>query len=46
VCIGGWASALVILQIGAQQLRPEVAAWLPVVLYLPLTVWLLQRIKT
>ena len=46
VCIGAWASSLVVLQLGAERLDPVAAAWLPVVIYVPLTVWLLLRIRT
>ncbi len=46
VCLGAWSSSLVILQIGGAGLNPAAAAWLPVVVYMPVGAWLFQRIKT
>ena len=46
MCIGAWAGALMIQQVGSAQLNPVAAAWLPVAVYLPPTVYLLQTIKT
>ena len=46
VCIGAWAGGIVMLQGGADWLPPVAAAWLPVVIYLPISAWLLQTIKT
>lgn len=46
LCVGAWTSTLVIIQLGSDQLSPVAAAWLPVVLYLPVSAWLMQRIKT
>lgn len=46
VCIGAWSAGLTVLQISAAQLNPVAAAWFPVVVYLPVSAWLLQRIKT
>jgi lipopolysaccharide export system permease protein len=46
--VGAWGGALVILQVGsgAGAINPVTAAWLPVVLYLPLSAGLLMTIKT
>ena len=46
VCIGAWAGGIVMLQGGEGWLAPVAAAWLPVVIYLPVSAWLLQAIKT
>jgi len=46
ICIGAWSSGLVIQQMGATDLNPVAAAWLPVVLYIPVSAWLLQTVKT
>ncbi len=46
VCLGAWGLGLTLLQVGGGTLNPVLAAWLPVVLYLPLSAALLQLIKT
>lgn len=46
LCLGAWLSCYVVLQLGADQLNPVTAAWLPVVIYLPIAAYLMQRIKT
>ncbi|HEX7010027.1 MAG TPA: LptF/LptG family permease [Phycisphaeraceae bacterium] len=46
VCLGAWGSGLVMLQIGSDVLNPVTVAWLPVVLYLPMSALLLQGVKT
>ncbi len=46
VCVGGWAAALLIQQIGVSYLNPVAAAWRPVVLYLPASAILLPTGKT
>ena len=46
VCLGAWAAGLVMLQAGGDAVNPVFAAWLPVVIYLPLTFILIQFVKT
>jgi len=46
VCLGAWGLGLVMLQVGVGQLNPVASAWLPVVVYLPVTSVMLQTIKT
>ena len=46
LCLGAWGSSLVVLQISTTHLNPVASAWMPVVIYLPISVWLMQRIKT
>lgn len=46
LCIGAWATALVLLQVGADLLNPVTAAWLPVILYLPVTAAMLLTVRT
>ena len=44
--LGAWAAAVLIMQVGGQQFNPVAAAWLPVVIYLPLSSTLLLWTKT
>jgi lipopolysaccharide export system permease protein len=44
--LGSWAGGLLMLQIVISGFNPVTAAWLPVVLYLPVSVYLLQTIKS
>jgi len=44
ITVGAWAIGLILLQSGS--LNPVTAAWLPVVLYLPLSFWMVTTIKT
>lgn len=46
VCLGAWGGGLVMLQVTATWVNPVAAAWLPVVIYLPLSALLLQTIET
>ena len=46
VCLGAWGGGLVMLQVTATWINPVAAAWLPVVIYLPLSALLLQTIET
>lgn len=46
VCLGAWAGGLVLLQVGSGSLPPVVAAWLPVVIFLPVSAALLQLVET
>lgn len=45
ICIGAWATGLT-MQMGAEALNPVAASWLPVAVYLPVSAWLLQKVKT
>lgn len=46
VCLGAWCTGLVVLQVGAGEINPVTAAWLPVAIFLPLAAALVMRIKT
>lgn len=46
ICIGAWSSGLVMQQMSPADLNPVASAWLPVVLYLPVSAFLLQTVKT
>ena len=46
VCLGAWCTALIVLQVGAGEMNPVTAAWLPVALFLPVAAALVMRIKT
>lgn len=46
ICLGAWGGGLMMLQVGAGWLNPVAAAWLPVVIYLPVSAVLLQAVKT
>jgi lipopolysaccharide export system permease protein len=46
VCIGAWAGGIMLLQAGDAFLPPIAASWLPVVLILPISAFLLQTIRT
>lgn len=42
-----WGLAILVIQVGFQQyMPPETSAWLPVVVYLPISAWLLSRVRT
>ncbi|MCC7191909.1 MAG: LptF/LptG family permease [Phycisphaeraceae bacterium] len=46
VCLGAWAAGLVMLQLGVGEMNPVMTAWLPVILYLPVSAGLLMWVKT
>lgn len=46
LCMAAWGGGLMMLQVTSDVMPPLAMAWLPVVLYLPLSVWLLQRVET
>ncbi|WP_432797108.1 LptF/LptG family permease [Poriferisphaera sp. WC338] len=46
LCVGAWAGGIMVLQAGASFLPPISAAWFPVIVYLPVSAWLLHTIKT
>ncbi|MEM9789827.1 MAG: LptF/LptG family permease [Planctomycetota bacterium] len=46
VCLGAWGGGVVALQGGGELLNPIAGAWLPVLLMLPVSAWLLSSIKT
>jgi len=46
ICLGAWAVGLVVLQLGSGTLPPVLAAWLPVVFYLPLSAILMQFVRS
>jgi lipopolysaccharide export LptBFGC system permease protein LptF len=41
-----WGTGLLLLHMAGQQLNPVAAAWLPVIVFLPLAAILLQTVKT
>jgi len=45
-CLGAWGGGLIMLQVGTGGLPPVVSAWLPVVIYLPVSAVLLMRVRT
>lgn len=46
VCVGAWGGGIIMLQFQLGVLPPVVAAWLPVVIYLPVAAALLLAVKT
>ncbi|MEL7089072.1 MAG: hypothetical protein AAGL98_11630, partial [Planctomycetota bacterium] len=49
LCIGAWGGGLMMLQLSPGNLPiggPVLVAWLPVVIYLPVSAWLLGKIKS
>ena len=46
ICIGAWGMFLFGSQTGATLLPPVTAAWMPVFLYVPMSVFLIQTVKT
>ena len=44
--LSAYFNAVVVMQLGATFLNPIAAAWLPVVVYLPLCAMMLQSVKT
>lgn len=46
VCVGAWASGFIMLQISPGSLPPALIAWLPVVIYTPMAVYLLDVVET
>jgi len=45
-CVGVWAAATLLLHAGVPGLNPVASAWLPVVILLPLSAWMLQSVRT
>jgi lipopolysaccharide export LptBFGC system permease protein LptF len=46
LCVGAWAGGLIMLQASPEAVSPVVSAWLPVVIYLPISAILVTSIKT
>ena len=46
LCIGAWAAAILIIMAGGSHLNAMAAAWLPVVIFLPISALLLQMTRT
>ena len=46
VCLGAWGSGLLMLEVSLGSVNPVTAAWLPVVIYLPISFVLIQCVKT
>jgi lipopolysaccharide export LptBFGC system permease protein LptF len=41
-----WGGGMIMLRIGGDQLNPVAAAWMPVVIYLPFSTYMLGKIRT
>jgi len=46
LCLGVWAGGMTLPELAAGTLNPVAAAWLPVVIYLPVSAVILQTVKT
>jgi len=46
LCLGAWAGSFIMMQIGAGDVPPALSAWLPTVIYLPVALFMLDRIET
>lgn len=46
LCVGAWATGLLVLQSGSGAVNPALAAWAPVVVFLPLTAVMMQFVRT
>ena len=46
LCIGVWAGGMTLPEMVSGTLNPVAAAWIPVVVYLPLSAYVLQKVKT
>ncbi len=46
LCVGGWGASIVALQMPPGLMAPAVVAWLPVVMLLPLSYWLMDGVET
>ncbi len=46
VCLGAWGGGFIMLQIGPDNLHPALIAWLPVLLYLPVAFYLMDKLET
>jgi len=46
LCMGVWAGGMTLPDMASATLNPVAAAWLPVVIYLPVTAYILQKVKT
>ena len=46
MCLGAWGGSLVALQMPSVWLNPVAAAWLPVLILLPVATWHLVKLKT
>lgn len=45
-CVGAWAGGFVMMQIAPGSLPPALVAWMPVVFYLPMAVYLMDTVET
>jgi lipopolysaccharide export LptBFGC system permease protein LptF len=45
-CVGAWAGGFVMMQIAPGSLPPALVAWLPVVFYLPMAVYMMDTVET
>lgn len=46
LCIGVWAGAMTLPEMATGYFNPVAAAWLPVVVYLPIAAYILHKVKT
>ncbi len=46
LCLGVWAGGFVMMQMGAGQMPPALSAWLPAIIYLPVALFMMDRVQT
>jgi len=46
LCLGAWAGSFIMMQVGGGDIPPALGAWLPTVMYLPVALFMLDRIET
>ena len=46
LCLGVWAGSFVMMQMGAGGMPPALAAWLPALIYLPVALFMMDRVET
>jgi len=46
LCVGVWAGSFVMMQMGSGGLPPALSAWLPALIYLPVALFMMDRIET
>lgn len=45
-CVGAWAGGFVMMQIAPGSMPPALVAWMPVVFYLPMAVYMMDTVET
>lgn len=46
LCVGAWGAGFIMMQIAPGNLPPAAVAWLPVAIYTPITIYLMDAIET